>query len=220
MLVTKAEENYLKAIYKIAEKDNKSAGTNRLAETLNTSPASITDMIKKMAEKGLVNYQKYQGVSLTSTGNKIATNLIRKHRLWELFLVDKLRFAWHQVHEIAEDLEHIHSEELVARLDAYLNFPRFDPHGDPIPNADGKFTLRSQTPLSDLVKGQKAVLVGLKDNNDDFLKYLHSLGVKIGTKFTVLEKVDYDKSLQVSIDERKNTFLSGEVTQQLIVKYE
>ncbi len=220
MNITNAEENYLKAIFKIAEKENKAASTNKLAEVMGTSPASITDMIKKMSDKKLVNYTKYYGVTLTSEGSKIATNLIRRHRLWELFLVDKLRFPWHQVHNIAEELEHIKSDDLVARLDAFLNYPKFDPHGDPIPNAEGKFTIRSQSPLSDARKGQKYVLVGLKENNYDFLKFLYDQGFKIGSSITLLEKSDYDHTAKILLDGRSEILLGAVVTQNLLVRNE
>ena len=218
--VTNAEENYLKAIFKIAEKENKAASTTKLAEVLGTSPASITDMIKKMSEKKLVNYTKYYGVTLTSDGSRLATSLIRRHRLWELFLVEKLRFPWHKVHEIAEELEHIKSDELVSRLDAYLNYPKFDPHGDPIPNAEGKFTIRSQTPLSEMRKGQKVTLIGLKESDDDFLHFLYSQGIKIGSKITLLEKSDYDNTAKILLDGREEILLGGHATQNMLVRNE
>lgn len=219
-ITTTAEENYLKAIFKIAEKENKAASTNKLAEVLGTSPASITDMIKKMSEKKLVNYTKYYGVTLSPKGSKIATNLIRKHRLWELFLVEKLRFPWHQVHAIAEELEHIKSDELIARLDAFLNYPKFDPHGDAIPNSEGKFTIRSQTPLSNVRKGQKYILVGLKESNDEFLKFLYNQGIKIGSIITLLEISDYDNTAKIILDGRNEILLGGSATQNLLVRNE
>ena len=135
-----AEENYLKAIFKITEKEGKTATTNAIAAALNTTAASVTDMLKRLAEKDLINYEKYRGVQLSSGGEQIATILIRKHRLWEVFLVNKLGFAWDEVHELAEQLEHIQGEALVERLDEYLGRPQFDPHGDPIPDAEGRWT--------------------------------------------------------------------------------
>ena len=149
-MISHTEENYLKAIFKIAERENKTASTNSIAAILNTSAASVSDMLKRLSDKKLINYKKYKGVTLTTEGNIVATHLVRKHRLWEVFLVNKLKFSWEQVHDIAEQLEHIQSLELINRLDNFLNNPKFDPHGDPIPNAEGKFTLRNQHPLNDL----------------------------------------------------------------------
>ena len=140
-------ENYLKAIYKISEKEQKTVSTSAISNEMNTTSASVTDMLKRLSYKELINYKKYRGVTLTKEGNRIATNLIRKHRLWEVFLLKHLNFRWHEVHDIAEELEHIDSDDLIERLDGFLGHPKFDPHGDPIPNKDGKITLRSQIPL-------------------------------------------------------------------------
>ena len=175
-------------------------------------------MIKKLADKAYVNYEPYKGVILTSSGNKVATSLIRKHRLWEVFLVKKLRFGWDQVHHIAEELEHIHSDELIMRLDAYLDYPKFDPHGDPIPNADGKFTIRSQTALSDMHKGQQGVLIGVRDHSSEFLKYLGKLNIKLGTHIAVIGQELYDRSQQVIINKKDNASLSDAVAQNLLMK--
>ena len=135
---TKAEENYLKTIFKLSEKEKDSVSTNAIAEELETKPSSVSDMLKKLSEKKLINYIKYQGVSLTPLGHRLAVHVIRKHRLWEVFLVSHLNFKWDEVHDIAEQLEHIKSKALVNRLDAFLNFPSYDPHGDPIPNQKQK----------------------------------------------------------------------------------
>ena len=218
--VTPAEEDYLKAIFKIAEKENKAASTNKLAEALGTSPASITDMVKKLSEKRLVNYTKYYGVTLTAEGSKVATSLIRRHRLWEYFLVEKLRFAWHEVHQIAEELEHIQSDDLLARLDAFLNYPKFDPHGDPIPNAEGKFTLKTQFPLSDGKAHTKYTLSGLKESNNHFLKHLYDLGIKLGSKITIIELSDFDKSAKILLDNRTELIIGAVITQNLMVRHE
>ncbi|WP_235297510.1 metal-dependent transcriptional regulator [Portibacter marinus] len=216
-MTSHTEENYLKAIYKIAEKDKKPAGTNAIAKEMDTSAASVTDMLKRLSEKGLINYQKYKGVSLSTKGSKIATNLIRKHRLWESFLVKKLDFTWDKVHDIAEQMEHIKSEELVNRLDEFLGFPKFDPHGDPIPNADGKFTLRVQVLLSLLRKNDKAKVIGVKEHDNDFLRYLNSKNIQLGSELYIREKNDYDKSMIVEIDGEKVT-LTEKVTKQIYVK--
>jgi DtxR family Mn-dependent transcriptional regulator len=216
-MVSHTEENYLKAIYKIAEKDKKPVGTNAIAGEMDTSAASVTDMLKRLSEKGLINYQKYKGVNLSSKGSKIATNLIRKHRLWESFLVEKLGFTWDKIHDIAEQMEHIKSKELVQKLDEFLDFPKFDPHGDPIPNSEGKFTLRVQILLSLLRKDEKAIVIGVKEHDDDFLRFLNSKNIQLGTSLSILEKNDYDKSMTVMIDQ-KEVLLTEKVTKQIFVK--
>lgn len=220
MATTSAEEDYLKAIFKISESDKKAVSTNLLSKALSTTPASVTDMIKKLSDKGYINYKKYYGVSLSAEGNRLATNLVRRHRLWEVFLATKLRFGWHQVHDLAEQLEHINSDELIARLDAYLDYPRFDPHGDPIPNAEGRFTIRTQNPLSGMPTNQELLLLGVKESNDDFLKFLHQLGIKIGTKIKIFQRNDYDGSLLIMIDGRIETTIGADIAQNLFVKFD
>jgi DtxR family Mn-dependent transcriptional regulator len=217
-MISHTEENYLKAIFKIAEREKNAASTNSIAALLNTSAASVSDMLKRLSEKKLINYKKYKGVTLTSEGNHIATNLIRKHRLWEVFLVNKLKFRWDQVHEIAEQLEHIKSLELVNRLDNYLDNPRFDPHGDPIPNAEGKFTIRNQHPLSDLHQGEKAVVIGVKEHETDFLQHLNGLKIKLGTKIAILSVVAYDQSMLIRIEDQNPITISHQVAHNILVK--
>jgi len=175
-------------------------------------------MLKKLNEKGYINYEKYKGVTLKAEGVRVATGLLRRHRLWEVFLVKKLRFSWDQVHDIAEELEHIHSKELIMRLDAYLDYPKFDPHGDPIPNADGKFTIRNQTALSEMHKGQQGVLVGVKDHTTEFLKYLGKFNIKLGTHIAVIGQEIFDKSLQVIINKKDTATLSEAVAVNLLMK--
>lgn len=218
MNLSPTEENYLKAIFKIAEKEKKAVGTNSIANQMDTAAASVTDMIKKLAEKDLINYEKYKGVSLTPAGNKAATNLIRKHRLWEVFLVNKLRFAWHQVHDIAEELEHIVSDELILRLDAFLDYPKFDPHGDPIPNAEGKFTLRTQMSLSDMTVFQSGVVLGVKEHQTVFLKHLTKLNIKLGSEIKILEITDFDLSMRINIDNKYEEVISKTISQNLLMK--
>lgn len=213
-----AEENYLKAIFKIYERTQKNASTNAISKLMKTSAASVTDMIKRLSEKKLINYEPYKGVSLTFDGNKIATQLIRKHRLWEVFLVKKLRFGWDQVHEIAEQLEHIQSKDLVTRLDAYLDYPKFDPHGDPIPNAEGKFTLRAQTVLIDMHKGQEGMVVGVRNNDSDFLKYLNKLNIKLGTSISIIDAIPFDGSMEITIDNKATIQISKVVASNLLLK--
>ncbi len=218
MLITHTEENYLKAVYKLAGKEKKSVGTNAISKQMKTTAASVTDMIKRLSDKQLVNYERYRGVTLTNDGNRHATQLIRKHRLWEVFLVEKLNFRWEQVHDIAEQLEHIKSENLIHRLDAFLGSPRFDPHGDPIPNAEGKFMLRSQTPLSEMSEGSSSILLGVKEHDTPFLEYLNSLNIKLGTEIRILEKIKFDNSLKIVVDESSQSVISEKVSQNLFVR--
>jgi len=218
MPLSTAEENYLKAIFKISERAQKSASTNAISKHLKTSAASVTDMLKRLSEKKFINYEKYKGVTLTVTGSRVATQLIRKHRLWEVFLVKKLRFTWDQVHDIAEQLEHIQSKELIMRLDAFLDYPKFDPHGDPIPNADGKFTIRNQTPLSDMHQGQSGSLVGVKEHDSEFLQYLSAQNIKLGTQITIVETMLFDKSMRLELDHKKEILVTQQVAQNLLLK--
>lgn len=219
-MLSYTEENYLKAIYKIYEKTKDIVSTNSIAEMLNTTAASVTDMIKKLAVKELIIYEKYKGSKLTQEGAKVATNLIRKHRLWETFLVETLGFSWEEVHDIAEDLEHINSPKLIDRLDRFLKHPKYDPHGDPIPNAEGKFTLREQINLQKLVKGESGQLIGVNNNDDTFLAYLNELEIGIGTNIEVLEKNNYDRSIKVSINKKTPILLTEKVCKNLFLKKE
>lgn len=213
-----AEENYLKAIFKITEKERKSAGTNAIAEILKTSAASVTDMIQRLSEKNLVNYEKYKGATLSADGNRIATDLIRKHRLWEVFLVEKLNFSWEKVHDIAEQMEHIKSDDLINKLDNYLGNPKFDPHGDPIPNAQGKFTLRNQYSLDLLVEGETGVLVGVRNHLTEFLNYLNELKIALGTELRIINKLEYDKSVRVRINNTDEVIFPKKISRNLFVK--
>lgn len=217
-MISHTEENYLKAIFKIAERENKTASTNSIAAILNTSAASVSDMLKRLSDKKLINYKKYKGVTLTTEGNIVATHLVRKHRLWEVFLVNKLKFSWEQVHEIAEQLEHIQSLELINRLDNFLNNPKFDPHGDPIPNAEGKFTLRNQYPLNDLHVNESAVVIGVKEHETSFLQYLNSINIKLGTALKVIAIVKYDNSMELKVANQEIVQISHQVSQNLLVK--
>ena len=216
--ISSTEENYLKSIFKVCEKGGKAASTNAISSDLKTSAASVTDMLKRLSEKGLINYEKYKGVTLTKEGNQIATLLIRKHRLWEVFLVDKLNFSWDKVHEIAEQLEHIKSKDLVQRLDAFLNHPKFDPHGDPIPDADGNFTFRKQVLLSALEPDQKGIIVGVYDHSPSFLQYLEKMDLILGAHIQILEKFEYDESMRILIEQAKEKTISKKVCQNLFIE--
>jgi len=217
-MITHTEENYLKAIYKISEKDKKAVSTNAISGKIKTSAASVTDMIKRLSTKGLVNYEKYKGVTLTDIGNKHATNLIRKHRLWEVFLVEKLKFDWQEVHDIAEEMEHIQSPELVNRLDDYLSNPKFDPHGDPIPNAEGRYTLRNQIALSDFSVGEAGTLIGVKVHDRPFLEHLNSLNIKLGSEISLIEKNIYDGAVTILLDSKDQKMLSNKVCINLLLR--
>ena len=215
--ISQTEENYLKAIFKISEKEDKPASTNAISTEIQTSAASVTDMLKRLSEKELLHYEKYKGVTLTDKGNQIATELIRKHRLWEVFLVDKLDFSWDEVHEMAEQLEHIKSKELVERLDEFLGKPKFDPHGDPIPDANGNFTFRKQVLLADMAPGNEGVVVGVQDHTTAFLQYLDRLELVLGVAIKVLERFEYDESVKILLKGQKEQILSKKVCQNLFV---
>ena len=216
--LTQTEENYLKAIYKANERTKQSANTNAIAKRMNTSAASVTDMMKKLANKNLIVYEKYKGARLSQEGSRRATQLIRKHRLWETFLVEKLNFSWEEVHEVAEELEHIRSEKLIAQLDAFLDYPKYDPHGDPIPSADGKFTLREQQPLSQIKINSTGILVGVKNHEKHFLHYLNGMGISIGTTIQVLQRSSYDNSIKVLIQNSIESLITEVTAQNLLVK--
>ena len=214
---TLAEENYLKAIFKLSGKKKASVSTNDIAQELETKASSVTDMIKKLTEKGFVNYQKYKGTSLTKKGHEIAVHIVRKHRLWEVFLVTKLNFQWDEVHDVAEQLEHIKSSKLVEHLDTFLGFPQYDPHGDPIPNKNGEFPKSFSAPLIDLATGNKGQVVGVSQDNPAFLQYLDKLEIQLGSKIQVIEKVEFDQSLEIKIN-GKATHISSEVAKNILIK--
>lgn len=215
--MTISEENYIKVIYHLSHVSPKGVNTNAIAGMLETKASSVTDMLKKLSEKELVSYQKYQGVTLTEKGFLSAKMIVRKHRLWEVFLVDKLNFSWDEVHEIAEELEHIKSEVLINKLDAFLDFPSFDPHGDPIPNADGEIKKINKLLLSDGQLDIEYQCVGVKDSSSEFLQYLDKQKIALGSKITVKEKESFDDTLFVEIDSRKLT-ISNKIANNLYVK--
>lgn len=199
-MFTYSEENYLKAIFHLEKNTPKGVNTTSLAGEMETKASSATDMIKRLSEKKLVNYKKYQGVKLSSTGRQKAIEIIRKHRLWEVFLVEKLGFSWDEVHEIAEQLEHIKSEKLIRQLDEFLDFPKRDPHGDPIPDEKGNFVDTEQVLLSKLAIGDFGICVGVKDSSPEFLQYLDKHKIALGKEIKVLEKEDFDHSMRIKID--------------------
>ncbi len=212
-----AEENYLKTIYHLSGQDVGDVSTNAIAEALTTKPASVTDMIRKLSNKRLINYRKYHGVSITEKGKKAALGIIRKHRLWEVFLVDKLKFNWDEVHEVAEQLEHIKSPLLIQRLDEFLNFPKYDPHGDPIPNEHGEFQIKPKVALSNMAINSTGIIVAVNDSNALFLQYLDKIGAYLGAKVRVLDKIEFDNSLEIKIDNSRTVFISKEVSENILV---
>lgn len=219
-MFTETEENYLKAIYKIAQKQGESSvNTKAIADEMGTSSASVTDMIKRLSEKKLLQYEKYYGVSLSKDGQKVALNLLRKHRLWEVFLHDSLGFSWDEVHDVAEQLEHVQSDLLVDKLDQFLGFPKFDPHGDPIPNANGSFTFRNQMPLSQVrIKNSKVYILGVRQHDSSFLKYLNDLKIRPGQTFEVIQFIEYDKSIKLLSNEGDQIMLSEKIADAIFVK--
>jgi DtxR family transcriptional regulator, Mn-dependent transcriptional regulator len=216
-MLSHTEENYLKEIYKIIENEGCSASTNAIAQRMNTAAASVTDMMKRLSEKQLIHYEKYKGVLLSDEGNRVATQLIRKHRLWEVFLLQSLHFAWDEVHELAEQLEHIQSEELINRLDSFLKFPKFDPHGDPIPDANGNYTLRKQLLIKDLELHKTATVVGVNEHSSSFLQYLNRINLTLGAKIMIQEHFEYDGSKFVSINDEKAIIVSGKICENVFV---
>ncbi|MBK8830529.1 MAG: metal-dependent transcriptional regulator [Saprospiraceae bacterium] len=212
-----AEENYLKAILKLSGSPDGTVSTNAIAAQLDTSAASVTDMLKKLSDKELITYQRYKGASLTDDGQRIATTLVRKHRLWEVFLVQSLGMTWDEVHEIAEELEHIQSDRLIDRLDHFLGHPKFDPHGDPIPNAQGKYTLRAQVPLSELKPGQEGIVIGVREDETSFLKHLNEKGLTLGKSIKVITNDDYDNTLSLQVEGHELN-LSGKVARNIMIK--
>ena len=213
---SQSEEDYLKALYHL-EMDFDAVSTNSIADYLDMKPSSVTDMLKKLAEKKFINYEKYKGTSLTKRGRLIALSIIRKHRLWETFLVEKLGFGWDQVHIIAEQLEHIKSEELIENLDNFLGNPKYDPHGDPIPNKDGEIEKMNQKLLVELKTSQKGIITGVKKGTASLLNYLDKEKVKLGDSIKVIEILEFDGTYIVEINKRKLTF-SEKICQNLLLE--
>ena len=213
---SQSEEDYLKALYHL-EMDFNAVSTNSIADYLDMKPSSVTDMLKKLAEKKFINYQKYKGTSLTKKGKLIALSIIRKHRLWETFLVEKLGFGWDQVHTIAEQLEHIKSDELIENLDNFLGNPKYDPHGDPIPSKDGNIEKMNQKLLVELKPSQKGIITGVKKGTASLLNYLDKEKVKLGDSIRVIEILEFDGTYIVEINERKLTF-SEKICQNLLLE--
>jgi len=211
------EENYIKAIFQIGTTPESNVSTNALADSLQTKPATVSDMIKKLSHKKLIFYEKYKGVTLSASGAKEALKIIRKHRLWEVFLVNHLNFKWDQVHEIAEQLEHIKSSELVNRLDDFLGNPTIDPHGDPIPDANGQVQLGPSKLLSEMTSYENGIIVGVKNEDPLLLQHLDKINIRLGLLIVVTEVNDFDQSMQVKLADLGTLFLSEKITSQILI---
>jgi DtxR family transcriptional regulator, Mn-dependent transcriptional regulator len=216
-MISLTEENYLKAIFHLSGDGTKAVLTNDLAAKMKTKAASVTDMIKRLSNKGLVSYEKYYGVEITRSGKSEALKIVRKHRLWETFLVNKLNFSWDEVHEMAEQLEHIQSPMLIEKLDEFLGYPKSDPHGEPIPDKNGKMTELNQIPLSESSPKTKATLLAVKNDSPAFLKYLSKLGMRLGSKIAIINKTEFDGSQEIIIDGKKKAFISRDAADNLLV---
>ena len=213
-MVTLSEENYLKAIYHLEKQGVEAVSTNAIAEQMDTKASSVTDMVKKLADKDFANYVKYQGVSLTQLGRLTATSVVRKHRLWETFLVNKLHFSWDEVHDIAEQLEHIKSEKLIDRLNDFLEYPTHDPHGDPIPDKEGNYIKINSKSILDIETGSQGVLTTVKDSSDVFLKYLNKNDLALGDKIKVIDFEPFDDSFTIETKSKTLT-ISKHVAENL-----
>lgn len=219
-ILTQSEENYIKAIFSLYQQTSAPVSTNDLAERMETKASSVTDMVRRLSEKSLLLYTKYKGCELTKEGERTALKTIRKHRLWETFLVEKLKFGWDEVHDVAEQLEHIRSVKLTDQLDAFLDYPKFDPHGDAIPDKNGEIVQREKScKLSDLELEIEAIVIGVADGSPSFLRYLDKHQITLGTKLIIKEKFEFDDSMEVELN---NTVLSlssaasSKITVQLI----
>lgn len=218
MNFTTSEENYLKAIFHLQEKEG-TVTTNALAEKLQTKPASVTDMMKKLNAKKLLHYKPYYGFSLSAEGKKIALFVIRRHRLWEYFLSEKLKFDWNEVHLLAEELEHVSSRQLIDRLDQYLGYPEFDPHGDPIPDNKGKIKIMNKISLFELPFHQPAEVRQVTNQSKEMLEILEHKHIGIGTKLEVKKHFHFDHSIELKIKSTTVT-ISEQLAKNIFVTYE
>ena len=217
MMITRSEENYIKAILSINLEKNSIVSTNEIAKILETSAASVTEMIKKLQDKKLVIYEKYKGVKLSKAGRIKAFEILRKHRLWETFLVNKLDFSWGEVHEVAEQLEHIKSKKLTDKLDHFLNYPKFDPHGDPIPTKSGIIPSTKRITLSEMKINSEGIIMGVSLDNKEFLDHLTRISISIGTKIEAIDRIIFDQSMKIKINS-KIEHISKEIANNILIK--
>ena len=215
--LTRSEEDHIKAIHTLTEVDGR-ATTNAISERLSTKASSVSDMLKKLAEKKLLEHEPYYGAKLTVKGEAVALQLLRRHRLWETFLVDRLGFGWDEVHEVAEQLEHVVSEKLVDKLESYLGRPRFDPHGDPIPDKSGKIRQRKTKRLDSCGPGESVRIAAVSETTDELLRLLGAKGLRIGTTLVVQEVHAFDGSMDVKPKSGPSFSLSKNVSHHLQVE--
>ena len=218
-MATQTEENYLKAIYHLSNENNGLVYTNDIAGSLSTTAASVTDMLRKLSDKSLLKYERYKGVRVTKKGEKLALSIIRKHRLWEVFLTEYLKFRWDEVHTMAEELEHVSSDELIERLDKLLNHPKFDPHGDPIPDVNGILAWQNFIALSLLETNNTGLVAGVAEHAPEFLQYLEKTGFQIGVRFKVLEVHKFDRSMEIQIG-KKQIHISYDIAKNILTRYQ
>src|SRR5690606_5984323 len=217
-MVSQAEENYLKALFHLINEiqDKTEAGTNELADALDVTPATTNNMLKKLKEKKLVTYEKYGKITLTKEGRSLAVEIVRKHRLWETFLYEKLNFTWDEVHEVAEQLEHIKSAKLVEQLEKFLDYPEIDPHGDPIPNDEGEIKFIRRKTLAEIEVGKICKLIAVKDNSSPFLQYVVKLGLGLSSEIKIISRQEFDGTMEIEVDKTRST-ISKKVAQNLFV---
>jgi DtxR family Mn-dependent transcriptional regulator len=213
-----SEENYIKTIFLLQGEKN-TVTTNELAHNLHTRPASVTDMMKKLKAKKLLHYQRYQGFRLSNEGKKVAVSIVRRHRLWEYFLAEKLKFNWDEVHEVAEHLEHVSSKKLIDKLDEFLGFPKVDPHGDPIPDKHGKMETSKQVCLSDLPANKPAVVSHVSDQSPEILELLQHRNISIGSKIEIKKRFSFDNSLEIKLRTQSPFTISEQLAKNIFVKY-
>ncbi|MFD1293137.1 metal-dependent transcriptional regulator [Lutibacter holmesii] len=216
-MLSQTEENYLKAIYHIEASHVKNVSTTLISKSLVTKASSVTDMLRKLADKKLVNYEKYKGVKLTTEGKSIALKIVRRHRLWEVFLVEKLNYNWDEVHDIAEQLEHIKSNSLIDKLEVFLNFPTHDPHGDPIPDSKGNLNIKETVLLSNAKEGVLYKIATVKDNSKSLLQFLDKHALTLDSEITILDKFDFDDSVTVKLQQENTLTLSKKICENVFV---
>ena len=214
-----SEENYIKTIFLLQKKEG-TVTTNELAGELKTRPASVTDMMKKLKAKKLLHYQPYQGFRLTTDGSKVALGIIRRHRLWEYFLAEKLKFTWDEVHEVAEELEHVSNKKLIDKLDAYLGFPKKDPHGDPIPDAQGKIESGKKIRLPEVPLNTSCLVSGVSNQSGEILDLLEHKKISIGTVIEVRKRFEFDQSLEIRTGKQTIINISRELAENILISYE
>lgn len=214
-----SEENYIKNIYHL-QQQSELVNTNSLAHELQTRPASVTDMLKKLQIKNLLDYEKYKGFRLSARGNKVAINIVRRHRLWEYFLVAKLGFEWDKVHAIAEELEHVSNQELIQKLDSFLNHPQTDPHGDPIPDGNGKMPVILQLNIADVAEKKKTMVSSVANQSPEMLELLNHYHINIGAEITIIRRFSFDGSVEIKVGKHAACTISEAVAKNIFVHHE